>query len=53
MTDKKRYLISAYYSDWIEAESQDEAMDTMQHRIHDLKRHEWEITCQESDEIPQ
>lgn len=53
MTDKNRYLISVYYSDWIEAKSEEDALHEMYHRIHDLKRHEWDITCQDTDEMPQ
>lgn len=53
-TAKRRYLITVYYSDWIEAESKDEALDAMHERIHDLKRHEWEINCEdeEGEELP-
>lgn len=46
---KKRYLISVYYSDWIEAESEDDALDAMHERIQDLKRHEWEMNCEDTD----
>lgn len=53
MTDKKRYLISVYYSDWIEAESEEEAKGEMSDRLPYLKSHEWEIVCGEEDEIPQ
>ena len=45
-----RYLVTVYYSDWIEAESEDDAMDAMHERIHDLKRHEWEINVEDQDE---
>jgi len=47
---KKRYLTSVHYSDWIEAESEDEALDIMHERVHDLKRHEWEINIEDEDE---
>lgn len=52
MTDKKRYLISVYYSDWIEAESEEEAIGQMSDQLPYLKSHEWEIVCGEEDEIP-
>jgi len=42
MMSKNRYLITVYYSDW--------ALDAMHERIHDLKRHEWEINCEDSQE---
>lgn len=47
---KNRYLITVYYSDWIEAESEDDALDAMHERIHDLKRHEWEMNCEDQEE---
>jgi len=45
-----RYLVTVYYSDWIEAKSEDDALDAMNERIHDLKRHEWEMNIEEMDE---
>lgn len=51
-TKKKRYLISVYYSDWIEADSEEDAVGQMSDQIPYLKRHEWEIVCGEEDEIP-
>lgn len=48
----KRFLVSAYYSDWIIAGSGDEAIDELAHRIAAglIKRHEWELELQEDDE---
>lgn len=52
-TKQKRYLISAYYSDWIVADSQVDAMDQMYEKLQDLRRQEWDITAQdEDDELP-
>ena len=50
----KRFLVSAYYSDWIIAGSEDEAIDELAHRIAAglIKRHEWEINVEEDDEQP-
>jgi len=45
-----RYLVTVYYSDWIEAKSEDDALDAMNERIHDLKRHEWEMNVEDQDE---
>ena len=49
----KRFLVSAYYSDWIIAGSGDEAISELSHRISagNIKRHEWEISLQEDDEV--
>lgn len=48
----RRYLVSAYYSDWIIAGSEDEAIAEITHRVIAglIKRHEWEIDLQEDDE---
>lgn len=51
-TKKKRYLISVYYSDWIEADSEEDAVGQMSDQIPYVKRHEWEIVCGDVDEIP-
>jgi hypothetical protein len=50
---KKRYLISVYYSDWIEAESENDAINQMSDQLPYLKSHEWEIVCGEEDGVPQ
>jgi|GEM_PF-4425591 len=52
--DKKRYLISAYYSDWVIADSEDEAIEIISHRVLTglIKRHEWEVNAQEWDDQP-
>lgn len=47
---KYRFLLSAYYSDFVEAETEDEAMDTFQDFVLNAKRSEitWEVEdCQE------
>lgn len=51
----KRYLISAYYSDWVIAGSEDEAIEIISHRVLAglIKRHEWEVNAQESDDQPE
>lgn len=48
----KRFLVSAYYSDWIIAGSEGEAIDELAHRIATglIRRHEWEIIVNEGDE---
>ncbi len=51
MKKKNRYLITVYYSDWIEAESEDDALDAMHERVCDMKRHEWEMNCEDSEEV--
>jgi len=45
-----RYLVTVYYSDWIEAKSEDDALDAMNERIQGLKRHEWEMNVEDQDE---
>jgi hypothetical protein len=48
----KRFLISAYYSDWVIAGSKEEAVDIVSDRIidGDIKMREWDINVQEMDE---
>lgn len=48
---KTKYLVTVYYSDWIEAESEDDALDAMHERVHSLKRHEWEMNVEDEEEI--
>lgn len=47
----RRFLISAYLSDWIEANNEDEAFDIMLQQILVTRRHEWSIECQDSETV--
>jgi len=45
----------AYYSDWIIAGSEDEAIEIISHRVLAglIKRHEWEVNAEENDDQPE
>ena len=45
-----RYLVTVHYSEWIESESEDDALDAMYELMHHLKRHEWEMNVEDQDE---
>lgn len=47
----KRFLVSAYYSDWIFAGSEEEAIEELGYRVVAglIKKHEWEIDVHEED----
>jgi hypothetical protein len=48
----RRFLISAYFSDFIEAYDEEAAVSEMADRISgsDIKMHEWEIVMQEESD---
>lgn len=47
----KSYYVSVFYSDLIDAENEDEAMEKMYEMISDglIKRYEWEFTAEGSE----
>jgi len=49
---KKRHLVTAYHSEWINAESPDAALDQLQEKVvsGDLHTSDWEFQWQESDD---
>lgn len=52
MTKKKqRFLINVWYSDWIDADSESEALDIMAERVMgEIKTNEWTYEVQEQDD---
>ena len=47
----KRYLVSAYYSDWVEGEDEQQAIDKMtDFPAAEIKIREFEVTAEESDD---
>lgn len=50
---KKRYLINVWYSDWVEAESEEDAKNIMADRVisGEIKTHEWTYENNEEDDV--
>lgn len=45
----KRYLIGFNFSEWIDAYSEEDAIDLMYARVCALKRYEWTIYCEDEE----
>ena len=50
MGAKRRYLVSAYYSDWVEANSPNEAETIFTDRLPDVKVRDYIVEVQEDDD---
>jgi len=54
ITTHKRYLISAYWSEWITAATRQQALNIVEDMLlgSDIKVRDFEIICQEEDVQP-
>lgn len=44
-----RFLVSFHASDWIEADSKEDALDIMYEQVCEMRRHEWNTTVQDEE----